>query len=183
MVTKQVDKGVGPALAAVLPHDGLRWYQKGHLLKLNFCIISAALFSSANGYDGSMMNGLQALPQWQEFMGHPTGSWLGFISAVQSLGACIGYPLAAWLSNKIGRKPVLMASYLWLLLGVGLQTGARNQAMFVMGRLFLGGVTSFSGTAGLLIVNEAAYPTHRAILSALYLSGWYVGKCWTRRST
>lgn len=29
------------------------------------CLMFAVLTSATNGYDGSMMNGLQALPQWQ----------------------------------------------------------------------------------------------------------------------
>jgi hypothetical protein len=28
------------------------------------------------------MNGLQALPRWNEFMNHPAGAWLGFINAI-----------------------------------------------------------------------------------------------------
>lgn len=31
--------------------------------------------------DGSLMNGLQAMEQWQSFLGHPTGATLGLISA------------------------------------------------------------------------------------------------------
>ena len=65
-------KGIGPALAAVLPQDDLKWYQKPYLVKLNVCLFSLFLFSSANGYDGSMMNGLQALPQWEVALHRPT---------------------------------------------------------------------------------------------------------------
>ena len=57
-------KGVGEGLAGVLPHDSIPWYKKPSLLRLNFSIICLVAFSSANGYDGSMMNGLQTLPQW-----------------------------------------------------------------------------------------------------------------------
>lgn len=35
-----------------------------------------------NGYDGSMMNGLQAVDNWQDYFGHPEGGLLGV-----SLGA------------------------------------------------------------------------------------------------
>jgi hypothetical protein len=31
---------------------------------LYICLMFAVLTSATNGYDGSMMNGLQALPQW-----------------------------------------------------------------------------------------------------------------------
>lgn len=65
-------KAVGSELASVLPNDGIPWYKKPTLLRLNISLFCLFLFSSANGYDGSMMNGLQALPQWEKFMNHPT---------------------------------------------------------------------------------------------------------------
>jgi hypothetical protein len=71
MTKSLAEKGIGPALAAVLPQDGIPWYKKPYLLKLNICLFSLFLFSSANGYDGSLMNGLQALPQWQDSLNHP----------------------------------------------------------------------------------------------------------------
>ena len=41
-------KAVGHELATVLPTDG-PWWKKGHLVKLNFCIVSLMLFTSSNG--------------------------------------------------------------------------------------------------------------------------------------
>ncbi len=168
-------KGVGAELTAVLPDDKIPWYQKRHLIRLNFSIFCLITISSANGYDGSMMNGLQALPQWQAFMHEPKGAWLGFVNAVQSLGSFVCFPVVAWAANKFGRKRTLLIAYFWLFLGVGLQTGARNPAMFVLGRLFIGGTTSFFGATAPLLITETAYPTHRSIVTALYNTGWYVG--------
>jgi hypothetical protein len=65
-------------LRAVLQNDSKPWYRQSHLLGLNFCILSCLLFSSANGYDASLMNGLLALSQWNSFMHQPTGAWLGY---------------------------------------------------------------------------------------------------------
>ncbi|TDZ18943.1 Lactose permease [Colletotrichum orbiculare MAFF 240422] len=101
--TEQNTKAVGAELAAVLP-DIKPWYKEPHLLRLNLYIISIMMCASANGYDGSMMNGLLALPQWHSFMKQPTGAWLGFINAAYSLGNVLAYPLAAWVCNKHGRK-------------------------------------------------------------------------------
>lgn len=42
-------KAVGHELASVLPDDGTPWWKKGHLVKLNFCIVSLMLFTSSNG--------------------------------------------------------------------------------------------------------------------------------------
>ncbi|KAH6997270.1 general substrate transporter [Ilyonectria destructans] len=168
-------KGVGPELAAVLPQDGLPWYKKSHLVRLNFSIICLVLFSSANGYDGSMMNGLQALPEWGHFMGNPTGAYLGFIVAVQSLGATVCFPAIAWCNNYFGRWKTIAFGYVWLALGVVLTAAAHNQVMFILGRLFIGGATACWSATAPILITEIAYPSHRSILTSLYNCGWYVG--------
>jgi hypothetical protein len=104
--TKRAEaRTVGVELASVLPDDGLPWYKRSHLLRLNFCILSLCLFSGSNGFDGSLLGGLLALPDWHSFMEYPEGAWLGFINAIYMLGAASAYPLAAWMCNKYGRKP------------------------------------------------------------------------------
>ncbi|KKY28048.1 putative sugar transporter [Diplodia seriata] len=168
-------KVVGAELAAVLPADQPPWYRRRNLLRLNFCLISLILFSSANGYDGSLMNGLQALPQWNAFMHTPTGAWLGFINAVSSIGSIFQYPVAAWAGNRFGRKPGVLAGYAFLVLGVVLQTAAQNVAMFILGRFFVGCVSAWFMVTAPLLMAETAYPTHRGVLTAMFNCGWYVG--------
>ncbi|KAF2086370.1 general substrate transporter [Saccharata proteae CBS 121410] len=173
---------VGDDLAAVLPRNLRPWYRQSHLLRLNFSLFSLFLLSSATGYDGTLMNGLQSLDQWQIFMNQPTGAWLGFINAMTALGSISQYSIVAWATNRYGRKWTPAVGFVWLILGVGLQAGARNPAMFIMGRLFVGCTTAwFSGPAPLLIT-ETAYPTHRGVATALFQTGWYVGStiaAWT----
>lgn len=85
MVSGTLAQRVGAEIAAVMPDDPQAWWKRSHLRWLNFYMFSMMLLAAANGYDGSMMNGLQSLTQWQDFMDHPTGAWLGFINAVQAL--------------------------------------------------------------------------------------------------
>ena len=173
MVNQRVDvQAIGADLATVLPQDAVPWYKKSHLLRLNLYLFCIFLFSSANGYDGSMMNGLQALPQWHAFMNNPTGAWLGFMNAIQSLGALCLYPAVAWSNNHLGRKKSIGIGYLFLLLGTGLQAGASGPAMFVVGRLCLGGTSAFFSVSAVVLIAETAYPTHRGIFTALSNCGW-----------
>ncbi|KAL0939877.1 sugar transporter [Colletotrichum truncatum] len=167
-------KAVGHELASVLPNDGVPWWKKRHLIKLNFCIASFMLFTSSNGFDGSIMNGFLALPQWREFMSNPTGAWLGFINAVYSLGAVVGFPASAIICNRWGRKIGLWLSVLAALVGTALQTAAPNQAAFIVARFIMGVSQGLSVGAPLLIA-ENAFPTHRGIASSVYNCGWYIG--------
>ncbi|KAK7216145.1 hypothetical protein V2G26_004148 [Clonostachys chloroleuca] len=162
---------VGHGLAQVLPQDGVPWYRKRHLIILNAYAYSLSLLAAANGFDGTMINGLQALPAWQEFMNHPTGAWLGFIGAAQPLSSTIAYPIIAYFANRWGRKKGLFIGFVFLFLGIFLQAFAPNQAAFILGRFFLGQPSAWWGGLSPLIITEIAYPTHRAFLTSLYNSG------------
>lgn len=168
-------KAIGEDLARVLPNHGIPWYKQRHLLMLNYCAISMTLLSAANGYDGTLMNGLMALPQWNEFMDHPSGAWLGFINAVQPLSSFLVYPLVAYFANRWGRKKGLFVGYFFLLLGALLQALSPNIPVFVIGRFFIGQPSAWWGGLAPLLITEIAYPTHRSFLTALYNCGWYVG--------
>jgi hypothetical protein len=45
-------------LKTLMKNRDTRWY-RGHLLKLNLILLLLLITSANNGYDGSMMNGLQ----------------------------------------------------------------------------------------------------------------------------
>ncbi|CAG1963937.1 unnamed protein product [Fusarium graminearum] len=152
------EQTVTDTLASVLPSDGKPCYKQKHLLKLNFIILSLLMFSSANGYDGSLMNGLQTLPKWNKFMDHPQNAWLGFINAIYwflTMGLYIGY--------------------IFLVSGTILQTAAPNPAAFIAARGLLGCAAGWYTSGAPLLINEIAYPTHRAIASACFQCGFYLG--------
>jgi MFS family permease len=172
---KPTSDSVTRELEQFLPSDHKAWYKKGHLIRLNLIASSLVLFSSSNGYDGSLMNGLQALEQWNGFMNNPAGAWLGWLNGIYWVGCFIGYPCGAFIGNKWGRKPAVYIGYALLILGVALQTAAPTDIAFMMARLFLGGASAFFGATTPLLLNEIAYPTQRGTWNALFMSGWYVG--------
>ncbi|EEY15272.1 sugar transporter [Verticillium alfalfae VaMs.102] len=49
---------------ANVPKNDKPWWKQRHLIRLNWHIISLVMFSSANGYDGSVMSGILALDTW-----------------------------------------------------------------------------------------------------------------------
>ncbi|KAI4602833.1 hypothetical protein KJ359_008053 [Pestalotiopsis sp. 9143b] len=100
---------VGAALAEVLPQTGRYWFQEPHLLRLNLILLIPLLSSSVSGYDGSLMNGLQSLEQWKDYFGQPAGVTLGLVNAAQSIGSVLAIPFIGDLSDRFGRKPILLA--------------------------------------------------------------------------
>ncbi|KAF4419079.1 hexose transporter [Fusarium acutatum] len=166
---------VAQHLAGVLPSDGTPWYRQSHLLKLNYILFSLVMFSSANGYDGSLMGGLLALPKWNAFMDHPHGAWLGFINAIYWSLNGVSFFIAAWASNRFGRKSGLYVGYIFLATGVVLQTAAHNPAAFIAARGLLGCASGWYTASAPLLISEIAYPTHRAIASSCFQCGFYLG--------
>ncbi|KAK9310865.1 high-affinity glucose transporter, partial [Lipomyces starkeyi] len=166
---------VGEELAKILPVTDVPWWRQSHLLRLNIFIFLSLFYSSAIGYDTSLMNGLQSLEQWQEFMDFPTGAWLGFINAVGPLGSLVVTAFGtSFIADKYGRKACMIACVVLIWFGAGLGGGAKNPAMFIVGR-FVGGIGSAFGIISPLLISEIAYPTHRAVATSLYNCFFYVG--------
>ncbi|CAF3498307.1 unnamed protein product [Fusarium graminearum] len=147
------EQTVADTLASVLPSDGKPWYKQKHLLKLNFIILSL----------------------WNQFMDHPQNAWLGFINAIYWFLNGVSFFIAAWTQNKYGRKMGLYIGYIFLVSGTILQIAAPNAAAFIAARGLLGCAAGWYTSGAPLLINEIAYPTHRAISSACFQCGFYLG--------
>jgi hypothetical protein len=55
--------------------------------------------NSSNGYDGSLLNGLQSLEQWREYFNSPSGVILGALSNGYTLGNFMALPVIALLNG------------------------------------------------------------------------------------
>lgn len=69
-----------------------------------------------------------------------------------------------------------MGLYLGLILvvvGTAIQTAANSSGMFVASRAILGVAAGFWGATAPVLINEIAFPTHRAVASAMYQCGFY----------
>ncbi|KJR86242.1 hexose transporter [Sporothrix schenckii 1099-18] len=151
------------------------WYKRPNMRRLYIYIVVLIATNTANGFDGSMMNGLQTLSYWQNFFDHPHGSLLGLFNASMSLGSIVGQLPVPYLIDWYGRKLGLFVGCLIMLLAIGLQSGAQNFGMFIAARLVLGfGNTIVMGAAPLLIA-EIAHPQDRAVLVTLSASSYQSG--------
>jgi MFS family permease len=73
-----------------------------------------------------------------------------------------------------------------MLIGVAIQTAAMNIGMFIGARFLIGFGLSFACLAAPILITELAYPKHRAPLTSLYNSSWYLGSivaAWTTFGT
>ncbi|CAL5867706.1 uncharacterized protein PFLUO_LOCUS1925 [Penicillium psychrofluorescens] len=163
------------SLESVLPKNGKPWYKQRHFLLLNLGMIIPYLSSTTNGYDGSMLNGLQSMSQWQNFFDNPAGTRLGSLSNGVIFGQILAFPIAPWLCDHTGRRfPIFIGSAL-LVIGAVLQCAAQNYAMFLVSRMIIGFGGLIAVEASPMLVSELAFPTHRSVLVGYYNNLWYLG--------
>ncbi|WWC72350.1 uncharacterized protein I206_106312 [Kwoniella pini CBS 10737] len=172
-------------LEEIMKNRDTRWY-RGYLGKLNLICLLCIITSMNNGYDGSMMNGLQSLNTWKDYFGTPTGSTLGIFNAIQSIGGIAGLPFAPFLNDRFGRRWTMFIGAAIQCVGVALQTGAQSVGMFIGCRFLIGFGLAFSCLAAPTLLTELAFPTHRGPITSLYNSTWYLGSiiaAWTTYGT
>lgn len=156
-----------------------------------------------------MMNSLQTLDYWRNYFGNPSGGLLGLLNAIQNLGNLAGLPFAPFLNDRYGRRwtlflgcigeflyitpktvlvswDVLEADRSVMLIATVIQSAAQNLGMFLVGRFLIGFGNSWASIAGPILLTELAFPTHRAPITSLYNSMWYLGSivaAWTTFGT
>jgi len=79
-------------------------------------------------YDPTMINGLQAVANWQEYFNHPDGPILGFITAAYSLGTVLGLPFVPFVADRFGRRMSIVIGSIVMVVGATLQTVTQNSS-------------------------------------------------------
>lgn len=129
----------------------------------------------ADGVLGSMMNGLQTLPQWQLYFSFPDAGILGTMNAMYPVGKFFGYFTAGYLADRFGRKFPMLCGFIILLIGPAIQGASQNVPMFIISRFIIGFGTACIAQPAPVIITELAYPTHRGKVTALYNTFYYFG--------
>ncbi|KAJ5660681.1 uncharacterized protein N7484_000053 [Penicillium longicatenatum] len=168
-------RDVEDRLADVLPENPRPWYLTPHLLKLNLCIGVVLLSATTMGFDSSMMNGLQGLDTWMNYFGNPSGTWLGLLNAVMFLGGVLLAFPTAWLSDKIGRRYTIVIGIVILTIGAAIQGASQNIATFIVARFIVGMGVEIVLVPAPVLITEIAYPAHRAKVTGLFQTCFYVG--------
>ncbi|CCX12143.1 general substrate transporter [Pyronema domesticum] len=161
------------------------WYKDPGLRKLYFLLATVIMVSATNGFDGSMMNGLQTVKNWINYF-HPSDPQRGLLNAIMSVGSMCAIPIAPWLADWRGRRVAIVIGIIIMFVGVALQTASVNLGMFTASRFLIGFGVSLAHGAAPLLVTELAHFQHRARITSLYNTTWYIGSiiaAWTTYGT
>ena len=130
-----------------------------------------------NGYDGSVMGSINAMDPFHNYFNvGRTGSGIGLIFAIYTVGNILGSLIAGFLTDTFGRKFGMLSGSCFIILGTILQATAHNTGQFVGGRMIVGLGVPISVTAAPVYLVEMAYPTWRGMCGGLYnVLGYYIG--------
>ncbi|KAJ6007900.1 hexose transporter protein [Penicillium herquei] len=150
------------------------WRMKG--MRFVYLTLWAAMITSAtNGYDGSLMNGLESIASWNESYNYPQGATLGLLAAAMSIGSMLSIPVVPYIADVWGRRAGVVIGCVIMLFGVAMVSIGYRIALFVVGRIVLGFGLGIAQECSPLLVTELVHPQHRAVYSSIYNSLWYVG--------
>ncbi|GMG20452.1 unnamed protein product [Ambrosiozyma monospora] len=170
-----IEDVVGSKLAPIMKNDTTPWYKKHHLIMLNLLLLIPIMSSGTNGYDGSLMNGLQSLETWRHQFGHPQGTMLGFVNAAQCFGALMGSLMASWFADHLGRKKSLVFGLFGIVIATIIQSTSKGLGQLIASRWILGSFGQVAMQASPMLIAELAYPSHRGKLTAVFNTFFYAG--------
>ncbi|KID84074.1 hexose transporter protein [Metarhizium guizhouense ARSEF 977] len=165
----------GLMLRHVLPKLDKWWFQHGHLRSLNLLLLAGLLTQATTGYDGSMLNGLQALPSWADYFDKPTGIRLGAMVNGTVFGTLVAMLVSAWICDKLGRRWPIFGGSCTILVGTILQASSQNFGSFIASRWIIGFGLGVLQVCSTLFLSEVSYPAHRGKITAIYEPAWPLG--------
>ncbi|KAJ0417134.1 general substrate transporter [Aspergillus carlsbadensis] len=177
MASSTVDARPDRSVAQILEAEKDQgWHLHPSLVRLYSILVPACLMICVtNGYDSSLLNGLQSVPKWQEYFDQPTGAILGLMSASYPLGAILSTPFSAIVSDRYGRRWSILIGSIIMIAGVAIQTASNSLAPFIVSRIVVGFGITLALTAGPVLISELVHPSHRVFVTALYATTFYVG--------
>lgn len=168
---------------AKLEVPDVTWYKDAGLRKLYFMMPILMLCATVNGYDGSLLNGLQTMQTWQDYFNNPNGSTLGLFTAIVNIGAFAALFFAPYIADLFGRKIGIAIGLVILIVGAIIQVvPSVNKGMFIGGRFLVGFGSNISQGSAPLLITELAHPQHRGKLTTMFNTLWYLGSiiaAWT----
>jgi sugar porter (SP) family MFS transporter len=145
-------------------------------LHLYFSVFVGFCCACANGYDTSLMTGVIAMPHFQHvFQTGTTGTQVAVIFSLYTVGAMVGSPLAAIVTDRYGRRVGMFTGGSIIIIGMIIVSTAMTVPQFVVGRFVLGLGIAVMTVAAPSYVVEIAPPHWRGRATGFYNCGWFGG--------
>lgn len=134
------------------------------------------LGSTMNGFDGSLMGNMLALPSFQQQFGASiVGVQTAFISSMYNIGSVCALPFIGPLTDTWGRLIGIGIGCGFIIMGTILQGTSTSLSQYLAGRFFLGFGGCVANVACPSFVVEFAHPVYRGVITGLYNCCYYLG--------
>ncbi|OJJ47383.1 hypothetical protein ASPZODRAFT_132370 [Penicilliopsis zonata CBS 506.65] len=160
--------------AAIQESNIPRWGKA--TIHLYYCVFVAFCCACANGYDGSLMGSITAMPHFKATMHSQNDGWkVSVMTSLYSVGSIITTPFAAAVSDKWGRRVGMVFGSFGIILGSIIASSSFGMTQVTIGRIVLGCGIQFMTVAAPAYSMEIAPPQWRGRCTGFYNCGWFGG--------
>lgn len=146
------------------------------MLRLYLLLFPVYLTAGLNGFDGSLMSGVNAIPAYQKYYGmNGAGSSTGILFAIYNIGAVVSVPFLAPLADGWSRRWGIFVGCVFVIVGTCIQAPSTSVGMFMGGRFLIGFGGGFSNLSGANYISEMAHPTWRGTITGFIGPFTFVG--------
>jgi MFS family permease len=132
--------------------------------------------STANGFDGSLLNSLLEMEEFKDFFDvSDAGIWTGIVTSMYQIGSVVAIPFIGPAIDTWGRKIGMAIGALFIVVGTitqGTTITDGNVGQFMGGRFLLGFGVAIAASAGPMYVVEVSHPAFRGVITAIYNTFW-----------
>ncbi|KAF2466657.1 general substrate transporter [Lindgomyces ingoldianus] len=147
-----------------------------HMFRLYGVLLCAYFCACLNGYDGSVMGGLNAMTSYQKYFNMKSASAsTGFVFAIYNVGVICAIPFVGPTNDYFGRRAGMFIGSIIVLAGACVIGSSSTHAAFLAGRFVLGFGVAFCNVSAPIYVGEIAHPVWRGTMMGVYNSFWSVG--------
>lgn len=146
------------------------------MLRLYGVLFVAYCCGCLNGYDGSLMGGLNGMISYQKTFDMKTsGSSTGIVFMIYNVGSLAAAPLVPFATDRLGRRVGMFIGAVVIIIGTCIQATSKAIPQFLGGRFLLGFGVSYCCIAAPTYVSEMAHPKWRGTLTGFYNCMWPLG--------
>lgn len=119
------------------------------------------------------MTALNSMSFWQKTFDNigTTGPLIGAVFALYNVGCFVGGPVAAWVTDRYGRRVGMASGALVIIIGSVIATTSKHIEQFIVGRFVLGFGISIVQLAAPSYCMEISPPHWRGRCTAIYNCG------------
>ncbi|KAH7154001.1 hypothetical protein DER46DRAFT_627941 [Fusarium sp. MPI-SDFR-AT-0072] len=146
------------------------------MFRLYFILACAYLCGCLNGYDGSLLGGINGMEEYQHYFNMSSeGSTTGIVFAMYNIGSIAAVFFTAPVNDFFGRRWGMFTGAIIVIIGTCVQATSTGRGQFLGGRFILGFGVSFCCVSAPCYVSEMAHPNWRGTITGLYNCTWYIG--------